>query len=118
MKDRRVERVLDTGTSGLSTNQAIRILLALVLIRGCTLWLRKGMRKGAIMYTTLTMPTGLATLTWWNTEVGRGCHYPQATTSSPWSLVYFKVTSSLGIAPTLSITNSLSAQAKQSLKAR
>jgi hypothetical protein len=45
MKDRRVERALDTGTSGLSTNQAIRILLALVLIGGCTLWLRKGMRR-------------------------------------------------------------------------
>jgi hypothetical protein len=33
-------------------------------------------------------------------------------------LVYFKVTSSLGTAPTLSITTSLSAQAKQSLKTR
>jgi DNA repair protein RadC len=37
MNDRRVERVLDTGTSALSTNQVIRILLALVMIRGCTL---------------------------------------------------------------------------------
>jgi non-ribosomal peptide synthetase component E (peptide arylation enzyme) len=84
MNDRRVERVLDTGTSGLSTNQATRILLALVLIGGCTLRLRKGMTKGAVTYTTLTMPTGLATLTWWNTEAGRGCHYPPATTSSLW----------------------------------
>jgi hypothetical protein len=32
MNDRRIERVLDTGTLGLSTNQAIKILLALVLI--------------------------------------------------------------------------------------
>jgi hypothetical protein len=47
MNDRRVERVLDMGTSGLSTNQAIRILLALVLIGGCTHRLRKGMRKGS-----------------------------------------------------------------------
>jgi hypothetical protein len=39
---------------------------------------------GVVTYTTLTMPTGLDTLTWWNTEVGRGCHYPPATTSSPW----------------------------------
>jgi hypothetical protein len=62
--------------------------------------------KGAITYTTLTMPTGLATLTWWNTEAGRGYHYPPATRSS------------LGTAPTLSITTSLNAQAKQSLKAR
>jgi hypothetical protein len=84
MNDRRVERVLDTGTSGLLTNQAIRILLALVLIGGCTFQLRKGMKKGSVTYTTLTMPTGLATLTWWNTEVGRGCHYSPATTSSPW----------------------------------
>jgi hypothetical protein len=45
MNDRRVERVLDTGTSGLSTNQAISILLALVLIGGCKLWLRKEMRR-------------------------------------------------------------------------
>jgi hypothetical protein len=45
MNDRRAERVLDTGTSGLSTNQVIRILLALVLIGGCTLRLRKGMRR-------------------------------------------------------------------------
>jgi hypothetical protein len=74
--------------------------------------------KGAVTYTTLTMPIGLATLTWWNTEVGQGCHYPPAATSSSWGLVYFKVTSSLGTAPTLSITTSLSAQAKQSLKAR
>jgi hypothetical protein len=28
--------------------------------------------KGAVTYTTLTMPTELATLMWWNTEVGRG----------------------------------------------
>jgi hypothetical protein len=84
MNDKREERVLDTGTLGLSTNQATKILLALVLIGGCTLWLQKGMRKGTITYTTLTMPTGLATLTWWNTEAGQGCHYPPATTSSPW----------------------------------
>jgi hypothetical protein len=45
MNDRRVERVLDTGTSGLSTKQAIRILFALVLNGGCTLRLRKGMRR-------------------------------------------------------------------------
>jgi hypothetical protein len=31
--------------------------------------------KGAVMYTTIMMPTGLATLTWWNTEVGWGCQY-------------------------------------------
>jgi hypothetical protein len=68
--------------------------------------------KGAITYTTLMMPTGLATLTWWNTEAGRACHYPLATTSGTWGLVYFKVTSSLGAAPTLPITTSLSAQAK------
>jgi hypothetical protein len=84
MNDRRVERVLDTVTSGLSTNQAIRILLALVLIGRCTPRLRKGIRKGAVTYTTLTMPTELGTLTWWNTEAGRGCHYPPATTSSLW----------------------------------
>jgi hypothetical protein len=42
--DRRVERVLDTGTSGLSTKQASRILFALVMNGGCTLRLRKGMR--------------------------------------------------------------------------
>jgi hypothetical protein len=45
MNDRRVERVLDTGTLALSTNQLIRILLALVLIEGCTLRLQKGMRR-------------------------------------------------------------------------
>jgi hypothetical protein len=45
MNDRSVERVLDTGTSGLSTNQATKILLALVLIEGCTLRLRKGMTR-------------------------------------------------------------------------
>jgi hypothetical protein len=39
MNDRRVERLLDTGTSDLLTNQATKILLALVLIGGCTLWL-------------------------------------------------------------------------------
>jgi TctA family transporter len=32
MNDRRVERILYIGTLGLSTNQAISILLALVLI--------------------------------------------------------------------------------------
>jgi DNA repair protein RadC len=37
MNERRVERVLDTGTSALSTNKAIRILLALVMIGECTL---------------------------------------------------------------------------------
>jgi hypothetical protein len=42
MNDMRVERVLDMGTSALSTKQAIKILLALVLIRGCTLRLQKG----------------------------------------------------------------------------
>jgi hypothetical protein len=36
MNDWMVERVLDTGTLALSTNQVIRILLALVLIGGCT----------------------------------------------------------------------------------
>jgi hypothetical protein len=45
MNDRRVERVLETGTLGLSTNQAIRILLPFFLIGGCTLWLWKGMRR-------------------------------------------------------------------------
>jgi hypothetical protein len=45
MNDRRVERVLDTGTSGLSTNQVTKVLLALILIRGCTLRLRKEMRR-------------------------------------------------------------------------
>jgi hypothetical protein len=45
MKDRRVERALDNGSSGLSTNQAIKILLALVLIGGSTLRLGKGMRR-------------------------------------------------------------------------
>jgi hypothetical protein len=45
INDRRAERVLDMGTSGLSTNQVIRILLALVLIGGCTLRPRKGMRR-------------------------------------------------------------------------
>jgi hypothetical protein len=45
MNDRRVERILYIGTLGLSTNQAISILLALVLIGGCTLRLRKGMRR-------------------------------------------------------------------------
>jgi hypothetical protein len=40
--------------------------------------------KGAVTYTTLTMPTGLAILLWWNIEAGRGCHYPPASTSSPW----------------------------------
>jgi hypothetical protein len=84
MNDRRVERVLDTGTSGLSTNLVMKILLSLVLIGGCTLALRKGMKKGTVTYTTLTMPTGLATLTWWNTEAGQGCHYPPASTRSPW----------------------------------
>jgi hypothetical protein len=74
--------------------------------------------KGAITYTTLTMLTGLATLTWWNIEAERGCHYSPTTTSSLWGYVYFKVTSSLGTAPTLSITTSLSAQAKKSLKER
>jgi hypothetical protein len=51
-------------------------------------------------------------------RVGRGCHYSSATTSSPWGLVYFKVTPSLGTPPTLPITTLLSAEAKQSLKAR
>jgi hypothetical protein len=74
MNDRTVERVLDTGTSDLSTNQVIKILLALVLIG----------REGSVTYTTLTMPTGLATLTWWNTEAGRGFHYPPATTRGSW----------------------------------
>jgi hypothetical protein len=45
MNDRRVERVLDMRTSALLTNQAIGIVLALVLIGGCTLRLRKGMRR-------------------------------------------------------------------------
>jgi hypothetical protein len=45
MNDRRVERIFDTETSALSTNHAIRISLALVLIGGCTLRLRKGMRR-------------------------------------------------------------------------
>jgi hypothetical protein len=45
MNDRRVERVLDTGSSALLTNQANEILLALVLIGGCTLRLQKGMRR-------------------------------------------------------------------------
>jgi hypothetical protein len=45
MNDMRVERVLDTGTSVLSTNQAIRIFLALVLIGGCTLRVMNGMRR-------------------------------------------------------------------------
>jgi hypothetical protein len=48
MNDKRVERVLDMGTSVLSTNQAIRILRALVMIRGCTLWLRKGMTRKSL----------------------------------------------------------------------
>jgi hypothetical protein len=38
--------------------------------------------KGAVTYTTLTMPTGLDTLTWWNIEAGWGCHYSPATTGS------------------------------------
>jgi hypothetical protein len=40
--------------------------------------------KGVVMYTTLTMPIELATLTWWNTGAGRGYHYLPASTSSPW----------------------------------
>jgi hypothetical protein len=84
MNDRKVERALDTGTSTLSTNQAIKILLALVLTGGKHSPATERKEKGAVMYTTLTMPTGLATLMWWNTEVGRGCHYLPATTRSPW----------------------------------
>jgi hypothetical protein len=45
MNDRRVERALDTGTSGLSNYQATKILFALVLIGGCSLQLWKGMRR-------------------------------------------------------------------------
>jgi hypothetical protein len=31
--------------------------------------------KGVVTYTILTMPTGLATLTWWNTEAGLPAGY-------------------------------------------
>jgi hypothetical protein len=45
MNDRSVERVLGMGTSALSINQVIKILLALVLIGGCTLQIQTGMRR-------------------------------------------------------------------------
>jgi hypothetical protein len=81
INDRMVERALDTGTSGLSTNQAISTCTC--LDQGMHTPAMERDEKGAITYTTLKMPTGLATLTWWNTEAGRGCHYPLAPTRSP-----------------------------------
>jgi hypothetical protein len=84
MNDRRVERILDTRNSGLSTNQAIKYTTCSCLDRGMHTLATERDEKGAVTYTTLMMPTVLSTLKWWNTEAGRGCHYSLATTSSPW----------------------------------
>jgi hypothetical protein len=116
VNDRRVERIL-TGTLALPANQVTSILLALSWSEGAQSGYGKGWERGR--YVHHSYDAYRINHTHAVEYRGRtGLSLPAGYHKQSVALGVFQVTSSLGTAPTLSITTSLNAQVMQSLRAR